>query len=509
MRTRNSLLNIVSVIVLQITSLVIGMMSRALIVSNLPIEMLGVSGLFNSFFYSLGLIDIGFSTILIYNLYKPINDDNYNESLKTIAIFKKLYQIIGCVIFIIACLSIPFLSNIFKIQYSDFTTIIIVYLLQLITNVSKYFFLHKTCILNLYQKTYIINIITIICDCFFFVIKVLVITFTKSYILYVAVIMVYQLTLSISNVMITNHLYPYLKKQLKISYTDLFESGILKRGGQFLVRTIYDFVFYSTDNFLISSIIGTSIIGYLDNYATVINIFESLISNIIVSIRSSFANFMIKENNKDGLFNLHKIINIFNYFLVSVSVCGLYLLMDDFISLWLGEQFILGDGIKVIFIANLAIDLLFRPLENIYTIQGYIFRERLPLLLSAVMNFFCSLILIKEMGVIGVFIGTFFGKIIFWCGKIYHVTKDVFNEYKIKVIVEQLIYCILLVFETLLVSDIISSFEIVELNLSCFILEAILCVIIVLFFNILFFMPSKYFRQMLNIAKGLMIKRDC
>ena len=62
MRSKNSLLNIISIILMQVLALVMGFVGRKLFVDNLPFALLGVSKLFNDFFYAIGLIDIGFAS---------------------------------------------------------------------------------------------------------------------------------------------------------------------------------------------------------------------------------------------------------------------------------------------------------------------------------------------------------------------------------------------------------------------------------------------------------------
>ncbi|MCF0110189.1 MAG: hypothetical protein HUJ57_09070, partial [Erysipelotrichaceae bacterium] len=52
MRSRNMLFNMLAIIVMQVSSLLMGLVGRMVFLNNLPIGLLGVSDLFNSFFYS-------------------------------------------------------------------------------------------------------------------------------------------------------------------------------------------------------------------------------------------------------------------------------------------------------------------------------------------------------------------------------------------------------------------------------------------------------------------------
>lgn len=67
--------------------------------------------------------------------------------------------------------------------------------------------------------------------------------------------------------------------------------------------------------------------------------------------------------------------NILNYFMSSIAIVGLYTMINKWIPIWLGEKYLVSSSISTLLIINLAIDLIFRPLENIYTVKGYIFKK--------------------------------------------------------------------------------------------------------------------------------------
>jgi len=133
MRSKNSFLNILSIVLMQILSLVLGFVARRLFIDNLPIELLGVSDFFNSFFYSVSLIDIGFASILIFNLYKPLNENNQEQVKWLVSSFKKIYTIIASIIIVVSLIAMPLIYTIFKIDYSNKTYVYFIYIIQLIT----------------------------------------------------------------------------------------------------------------------------------------------------------------------------------------------------------------------------------------------------------------------------------------------------------------------------------------------------------------------------------------
>lgn len=505
MRSRNSLLNVISVILMQASSLIIGLVARRVFLDYLPVELLGVSGLFNSFFYSIGLIDIGFASILIYNLYKPISENNHNEVIKNVAIFKKIYFTIGGIIFAISMCALPFINHIFIIDYDNQIVVYMIYIIQLLTTVMKYFFIHKANILIVDQKRFVINFITIGIDLVFFIFKMISIAVFHSYVIYLWVLFGYNLVLNLLNLIITNKTYPYLKKLPKVSYKEVLDTGALKQSGNYIFRTIYDFVYYSTDNFIISIKMGTYSIAFLDNYTMIFNIFDTFLSQIISSLRDSFANFLHVEKNIEGLYGAYKMMNLMNFLFVSFTATGLFTLIDLFISLWLGTRFIIDFKLMLILLVNLVLDLLFRPIENIFTIKGYVFKEKLPLFISALTNLILSWILIDYWGLFGIFFGTFIGKIIFWCGKLFYVGNDVFFEFRTDLIFTQIRYIFLIIAQSLITLYIVNLLPIQGITILDFICKAVIVVVIVALMDILIFFKNKDFRQLISLGINTVI----
>lgn len=490
------LFNMVAVIVFQVSSLFMGLFARQAFLAYLPIGLLGVSDLFNSFFYALGLVDIGFATFLMLSLYKPINEDDHEATLKYIAIFRKIYLFIAVVIAVLSLCAMPFLYKLFKIEYDNVAVVYAIYIIQLITNVTKYFFLHKSNILQLYQKAYIVTYMTMIGDWLCFVAKMISIIVFKNYLLYLSSIMLEGILLGMCNIMITHKHYPYLKKLPKVTIKDIFECDTLKKAKNFMYNTVYAFVFYASDNMVISRFLGTNALAFVNNYIMIITIVDNFITTFLTSLRDSLANYMHVEKDDRGLFETYRMTNILGYLVTSIVIVGLYVMFDRWISLWIGYQYQVDHAVKNLLVIILGIDLVFRPLENIYHIKGYRFVERLPLVASAVANIIISIILVQRMGLVGVYIGTIIGKFIYWGGKLYYVAGDAFNTYAKSLLIE-LGY----MFSVLAVEIIVIEKLMDVLNLPCNTIfwfggQCMIVVVCVCVINLVVFMRDEYFRRL-------------
>lgn len=499
MRSKNSLFNIISIILMQITSIFTAFFLRKILVDSLSINLIGVTGLFNSFFSTVSLIDIGFASILVYNLYKPTNENDEERVRWLLSAFKKIYIYIALIILIVSIGLMPSIYTFFKIDYDNSTIVYLIYIIQLITSVSRYFFIHKVNIVTVSQQKWKINFLTVALNIVWFILKAVSIMIFKSYILYILVIFLDSFVINIINVYLSEKMYPYTKKLPKVSFKEIINSGIIVQSKNFIYHTFYNLVYYNTDNFIIGYKLGTNSIGYLDNYIMLTKVFDEFITSIISSLRASFANFLHTEKDVSGLYNIYKMTNIFNYFISSIAVIGLYTMIDKWIPLWLGDKYLISKVVSSLLIINLGVDLIFRPLENIYTIKGYIFQEKWPIFISAFVNLFVSLALVDKYGLAGVFFGTLLGKVVFWIGKLYYVTQDVFFSEKEETIIDLIKLLVLLLIQTCLINYCADLLFPVISSFVSFIIRGVFVVLLVIISNILIFMKSPQFKELITL----------
>lgn len=76
MRTKNSIKNIYMSILTQIIITLLGFVSRKIFLDNLGTEYLGINGLLTNVLSMLSLVEGGIGTSIIYNLYKPLAEDD-------------------------------------------------------------------------------------------------------------------------------------------------------------------------------------------------------------------------------------------------------------------------------------------------------------------------------------------------------------------------------------------------------------------------------------------------
>lgn len=83
----------------RIVVLLIPFIKRSIILNVLGSQYLGLGSLFQSIIQVLSLSELGFSSAMVYNMYKPVAEGNVAKMNALLNFYRSAYQIIGVVIF--------------------------------------------------------------------------------------------------------------------------------------------------------------------------------------------------------------------------------------------------------------------------------------------------------------------------------------------------------------------------------------------------------------------------
>ena len=112
MRSDNAIKNSITSTISSVIQMVIGFIAQAIFIRLLGTEYLGLNVLFTNVLGMLSFFELGIGSAIVYNLYKPIEENN-KERIKTLMNFyKKAYRIIAIIVFVVGLLIMPFLNKI-------------------------------------------------------------------------------------------------------------------------------------------------------------------------------------------------------------------------------------------------------------------------------------------------------------------------------------------------------------------------------------------------------------
>ena len=404
-RTKNSIKNMSTGAIVQIINKIMAFIVRTVFIKMLNTEYLGVNGLYTNILTMLSFAELGIGTAIIFNMYKPVAENDQNKIKALMDLYKKAYNIIGITVFILGLCVIPFMGIIVKDAPDIKENLIFIYILFLINTSSSYFFSYKKAIISAHQKQSIINNIDSI---FYFIrsiIEILILVITKNYIFFLIAQIICTLLENILISIKANKMYPYLKEKSKEKISKEETNNIFSNVKSLVIYKFGSVIMNGTDNVLISSLINVGTVGLCSNYSLVISAIHSIISSSINGITASIGNLNVKGTSKKKEDIFYQLTFI-NYVIFSFCTIAFIVLLNPFIELWIGKKNVLSIGVPI----SLAISFLIEGLRN----PGYIYRTTLGLFqkgkftpyIGAITNIFLSILLCKYIGVTGIFVAT-------------------------------------------------------------------------------------------------------
>ena len=138
-RTKNTLKNMSTGAIVQIINKLMAFAVRTVFIRILNTEYLGVNGLFTNILTMLSFTELGIGTAIIYSMYKPVAENDKEKIKSLMRLYKKSYNIIGIVVFVLGLAVIPFMKVLIKEAPNITENITFIYLLFLINTSSSYF----------------------------------------------------------------------------------------------------------------------------------------------------------------------------------------------------------------------------------------------------------------------------------------------------------------------------------------------------------------------------------
>lgn len=468
-RVNNSLKNSAFSLLGNIVSYIIAFVAQALFIKILGTEYLGLNGLFTNLLSMLSIFELGIGNAIVFNLYKPIAKNNVKKINSLMKFYKKTYNIIAVVIFIVGILLLPFLKYIISTNINGIN-IYFVYILFLVSTVSSYVMTYKRNLIIANQKNYIINIIHMGYLAILNLSQLLIIYFTKNYYAYlVAKICCQALENIVINIKASND-YEYLDVKSANQLDIKTEKDIFSRVKALFFHKIGGIIVNGTDNIIISMFLGLTQVGLYTNYYTITAALTSLFGQIVSSATASVGNLLILNDSKKS-YEVFDKMRFLNSWISIFSSISFFVIVQPFIKIWIGEKYLLGIGTVAVITFN-YFQKMQRNCYSTFKDSAGIWREdKFVPLIESILNILFSIICLKLWGLAGVFIGTIISGLVLWCYSYpKFVYKKLFNQsyknYAIETIKYIALFLVILILSYFLSTTLIVNNTILQLMLN-------------------------------------------
>lgn len=503
MKDNNSKLlikNSAFLVVSKVVILIFGFVSRPILILYIGEELVGASSAISSLLSTLSLAELGFHASVIYRLYKPLLNQDYEECNQYISILNKLYRIIALFILVMVVALVPFLTIFLKGIVIN-STIIIIFVLFGINSSLNYLYADKIQLFYADKRDYIEKKIELCAELVFNILALVIVILFRNYILYVSLMIIKTIISGIIISYISRIYYPWLriinsdKKYKKNIFNDIKYLSLANFAG---------YVYFNTDNLVISSFVGAVEVLYFTNYTNVTVALNNLADLTIRQIEPFIAERY--NNNSNGKHNFPILMtdSFIRFCMSDLIIVPIYILLPTFVSWWVGEKYIMSNILLILLCIDMYIFIVHRVFSDYIAITGsYKYESKLSFV-GAIINLCISIILVNLWGIEGVLVGTIISNIFFWISRGYVVMHKLFDlSYKetFYYITHNIAYVICFMI-TLLVNCVIVG----KIHLDIFILSFVIKGMIVEVINLLIisamFFHSKEYRCAMDYIKG-------
>lgn len=397
-RTENAKRNIILGYVNRIVTMALEFVVRYLFIKYLGEEMLGINEVYTNVIQFLSLAELGINNVVAYSLYSPLATQDTEKISALITFYKDVYNKIAFTVLVLGISIIPFLKYMVNVEISS-SNLIKIYLLFLLDTVVSYLLVYKCILLSADQKGYIRSKYEMIFSILRTLLQIAALVLFKNIILYLFIKILCSIFLNYVTASKTTKLYPYIniKKELNSDEKkDIFNT--IKSGFIYKLSSI---LLNSTDNLLISVMVGTVWVGYLANYVTIINGISAFYTILFTNLTAGVGNLVATETKemKKEIFKI--MLDVSSWLAVMFCTC-FYCLSSEFVMLWVGEKFILSNSIVLAKSIMLAVSCSMQPLFIYREALGLYKKTKYVMVLSAIMNIIISIILGQYWGVAGI-----------------------------------------------------------------------------------------------------------
>lgn len=503
MKLKKSIKNTIWAIISNGVAIILNLIAQTIFIKILDVEYLGLNGLFSNLISMLSIVELGLGSAIIYNLYKPIANNDEKNICALMNFYKKTYNIIILIILLMGLLVIPFLSF-FVTDVTVDVNIVLVYLLFLSETICSYILSYNRSILYADQNNYIICVVHIIYLFAVNISQLSILYLTKNYYIYLALKIIFRLAENFLITYIAKKRYPYLSKFKNEKLNKDIENDIFKKIKALFFHKIGGFVVLGTDNIIISRFLGIVKVGLYSNYYMIINAVNTLFGQALCALIPSVGHLLV-ENNCEKNFNIFKKIRFLNFYIATFTATSILIIMQPFIEVWVGKQYILPMSVLYILVFNYFV----RMMRNSYGIfkdaAGIFYEDRFIPIIESFLNIFFSVFLVNKMGLTGVFVGTLISELPIWLYSYPKlVYKKIFNRTYKNYFKETIGYGV----SFMLISSI--TFLCSNLTISNLLLKLayniIVSFIVTNFLLILIFFKTENFQYYLKLAKKFIKK---
>ncbi len=506
-RTEYSVRNTSIAMISRILAMIMGYLLRVVFTHTLSEDYVGLNGLFTDIIRVLSFSEMGIGTAITYALYRPVAEGDIEKQKTLMRLFRNFYRLAATLAAVLGCLLIPFMPLLIK-DYNHVGHLTLIYLLYLINTICSYLLIYKKTLLDAQQKMYIGVFFQTLSWIIKDVLEMIVLVLWHDFVLFLVIEIVSTLLCNIVISRTADRCCPYLRDREVARLPKEEKKEIFANIRAMVMHKVGTVVVNNTDNLVLSACVGLLSVGSYSNYSLVLGSVQQLLGQLYQGITASVGNLGVTEDAKQ-VKQVFDVTVFIGQWLYGVAFICLFELLNPVIEFSFGEQYLFSENIVFVLCLNFYIAGLRRPALTFRNSMGLFWYDRYKSILEAGMNIVLSLILVRYMGTIGVFLGTSLsmGLTSFWVEP-YVLYKYGFKSSCRDYFLHQGRYCALMAIVWLITDYVCGAAAVLAGNLFAEIfIRLVLCVVLSDSLLLLIYCRTDHFKDVMNIVKSFIKKK--
>ncbi len=354
-RTKKTLLNAKYNLFFLSASLMVAFFSRKIFLDCLGLQFVGLTTTVQSLLGFLSVAELGIGTAVEVVLYKPLANDDHEAVNEITSVLGYVYRGIGLAILTGGVVLSFFLPHFFEGNDIDMGICYFAFYAFLFSSLFSYFINYRQVVLVADQRKYVVTkylqtagIVKLLLQ------MTLAYCWSNLYLWVVVEVTFALLACVILNVRI-NHTYPWLVSRVSAGRTMRHKyPQIATYTRQIFLGKLAGLVGGQLAPVLICSFVSLDMVAYTANYTTITTKFSLLLDALLGSSEASVGN-VIAGGDKSKIRALFDEMFSVYFLLAGLFAVLLFYLADPFITLWLGEKYLLSRTILLLLLVDLFI----------------------------------------------------------------------------------------------------------------------------------------------------------
>lgn len=405
-RKKNALRNSIVGILAKSIAILGGYLTRILLVRSVPPELVGLNGLFFTILGGLMLTNMGLDTAMAYSLFRPVAEGDLGRQRALLKFYRRVYLCFSGAILLIGLCVYAFLPAILR-EELDGRTVSLVYFLFLLNTILSYQWVSRRTLIFALQKDYVNDLFASGFWILQYAAQCLILILTGSFPLFLLAEVVCT---GLKNLSITAYAHrrhpfprdlsvPEISGEEKKALAGNIRAMLLHKSGSVIIN--------NTDNILLSSMFGISMVASYSNYTLISGSVHQLFTKLINGISAGVGNIGVTESKEqaEAVFGLVLFVTCWIF---GFGAAALFILLEPFIRLSFGSSYLLPQHVVLLLCLNFYLNGVRRASLVFRDSLGLFRRDRYKTLAEGIVNLIASILFASRLGLAGVLAGTTF-----------------------------------------------------------------------------------------------------